>query len=148
MIRVLLCFLLLSAGLGAAQTIYIGKHELSRPVRPWEFLDAVGKPTVEPGLRCLAPFGHLILYGRAGGVPDPVNLMSLFQKSTKVSGFVLYTVSAMPDKHREGIEKSFQLMREGKLKLLIGKSFPLAEAAAAHRLMESRGSVGKLVLIP
>lgn len=111
-------------------------------------LDAVGKPTLEKGLRCLAPFGHLILYGRAGGIPDPVNLMSLFQKSTKVSGFVLYTVSSMPDKHQAGIENSFQLMKEGKLKLLIGKSFPLADAAEAHRLMESRRSVGKLVLIP
>lgn len=111
-------------------------------------LDAVGKPTLEKGLRCLAPFGHLILYGRAGGIPDPVNLMSLFQKSTKVSGFVLYTVSSMPDKHQAGIENSFQLMKAGKLKLLIGKSFPLADAAEAHRLMESRRSVGKLVLIP
>ena len=111
-------------------------------------LDAVGKPTLEKGLRCLAPFGHLVLYGRAGGIPDPVNLMSLFQKSAKVSGFVLYTVSSMPDKHREGIEKSFQLMKDGKLKLLIGKSFPLADAAEAHKLMESRGSVGKLVLVP
>jgi NADPH2:quinone reductase len=111
-------------------------------------LDAVGKPTLEQGLQCLAPFGHLILYGRAGGPPDPLNLLTLFQKSLKVSGFVLYTVSAMPDIHRAGIEKSFQLMREGKLKLLIGKSFPLAEAAEAHRYMESRQSVGKLVLIP
>jgi NADPH2:quinone reductase len=111
-------------------------------------LDAVGKPTLEKGLSCLAPFGHLILYGRAGGIPDPVNLMSLFQKSLKVSGFVLYTVSAMPEKHKEGIEKSFQLMRQGKLKMLVGKTFPLAEAAEAHRHMESRQSVGKLVLIP
>jgi NADPH:quinone reductase len=111
-------------------------------------LDAVGKPTLEKGLNCLAPFGHLILYGRAGGIPDPVNLMSLFQKSLKVSGFVLYTVSAMPDKHREGIEKSFQLMGQGKLKMLVGRTFPLAEAAEAHRYMESRQSVGKLVLIP
>ncbi len=111
-------------------------------------LDAVGKPTLEKGLRCLAPFGHLMLYGRAGGPPDPLNLFTLFQKSLKVSGFVLYTISAMPDKHREGIEKSFQLMGQGKLKLLIGKSFPLAEAAEAHRYMESRQSTGKLVLIP
>ncbi len=111
-------------------------------------LDAVGKPTLEKGLNCLAPFGHLILYGRAGGPPDPVNLTSLFQKSLKVSGFVLYTVSAMPDKHRQGIEKSFQLMEQGKLKMVVGKTFPLAEAAEAHRYMESRQSVGKLVLIP
>jgi NADPH2:quinone reductase len=111
-------------------------------------LDAVGKPTVEKGLRCLAPFGHLILYGRAGGIPDPVNLMALFQKSIKVSGFVLYTVSSMPAKHREGIEQSFKMMSEGKLKMLVGKTFPLADAPEAHRLMESRQSVGKLVLIP
>lgn len=111
-------------------------------------LDAVGQPTLEKGLNCLAPFGHLMLYGRAGGPPEPLNLLKLFQKSLKVSGFVLYTVSAMPDKHREGIEKSFQLMKEGKLKLLIGKTFPLAQAAEAHRHMESRQSTGKLVLIP
>jgi len=111
-------------------------------------LDAVGKPTLEKGIQCLRPFGHLILYGRAGGVPDPFNLLTLFQNSLKVSGFVLYTVSSMPDKHQEGIEQSFKLMEQGKLKMLIGKSYPLADAAEAHRLMESRGSVGKLVLIP
>ncbi|HXG17851.1 MAG TPA: quinone oxidoreductase [Methylomirabilota bacterium] len=111
-------------------------------------LDAVGKPTLEKGIQCLRPFGHLILYGRAGGVPDPLNLMTLFQNSLKVSGFVLYTVSAMPDKHKEGIEKSFQLMQQGKLKMLIGKKFALADAAEAHRHMESRQSVGKLVLVP
>lgn len=111
-------------------------------------LDAVGKPTLEKGLTCLAPFGHLIVYGRAGGAPDPLNLFSLFQKSVKVSGFILYTVSAMPEVHKKGIQQSLKLMDEGKLKLLIGKSFALAEAAQAHRHMESRQSVGKLVLIP
>jgi NADPH2:quinone reductase len=111
-------------------------------------LDAVGKPTFEKGLKCLAPFGHLLLYGRAGGPPAPLDPSVLFPNSVKVSGFILYTVSAIPDLHQRGIEKSFQLMQEGKLKLLIGKSFPLAEAAEAHRFMESRQSTGKLVLIP
>jgi NADPH:quinone reductase len=111
-------------------------------------LDANGKPTLEKGLSCLAPFGHLVFYGRAGGPPEPLNLFKLFQKSLKVSGFVLYTASAMPDLHRAGIEKSFQLMGEGKLKMLVGKTFPLAEAPQAHQYMASRQSVGKLVLIP
>lgn len=111
-------------------------------------LDAVGKPTLEKGLGCLAPFGHLVVYGRAGGVPDPLNVFGLFQKSIKVSGFVLYTVSAMPDVHRKGIQESFRYMADGKLTLLIGNTFPLAEAAEAHRHMESRQSVGKLMLIP
>ncbi len=111
-------------------------------------LDAVGKPTVEKGLSCLAPLGHLILYGRAGGSPEPLNLLTLVGKSHTVSGFVLYTIVDMPDKMLEGIVHSFQLMHEGKLRLRIGKTFPLAQAAEAHRLMEARQSVGKLVLIP
>ena len=111
-------------------------------------LDAIGKPTFEPGLKCLAPFGHLLLYGRAGGPPDPLNVFRLFEKSTKVSAFGLPVVFGMADLMREGIEKSFQLMRDGKLKLVIGKVFPLAQAAEALRLLQSRQSVGKLVLVP
>ncbi len=111
-------------------------------------LDAVGATTLNKGIGCLAPFGHLILYGRSGGAPEPLNLFRLFEKSTKVSGFTLYTVSAVPDVMRRGIEESFKLITEGKLKLLVGKSFPLVQAAEAHKFMESRQSVGKLVLIP
>lgn len=112
-------------------------------------LDAVGKPTFEEGLRCLAPFGHLILYGRAGGAPDPLNVSTLSPKSQKVSGFLLPTVTrGFPDKTRESADRCFALMREGRLRLHIGKTFPLAQAAEAHRYLESRQSTGKLILIP
>jgi NADPH2:quinone reductase len=112
-------------------------------------LDAVGSTTFDKGLSCLAPFGHLISFGRAGGGrPEPLNLFRLFDKSTKVSGFTLYTVAAVPDVMRRGIDESFKLIGQGKVKLLVGKSFPLAQAAEAHRFMESRQSTGKLVLIP
>ena len=111
-------------------------------------LDAVGKPTFEKGLTCLAPMGHLVLYGRAGGPPDPLNVFKLFQRSTKVSGFMLNQQHTGKERWQRGIEDSFRLMKEGKLKLLIGKKFPLFEASEAHRFMESRGSTGKLVLVP
>ncbi len=111
-------------------------------------LDAVGKPTVEAGLRCLAPFGHLIVYGRAGGSPEPVNPLSLMGKSLTVSGFVLYTIVGFPEKMLNGVVHSLRLLEEGKLKIRIGKTFPLAQAAEAHRFLESRQSTGKLVLIP
>lgn len=111
-------------------------------------LDAVGKPTFGKGLRCLAPFGHLILYGRSGGATEPFDLSRLSPHSLKVSGFVLYMLARLPDLMRRGIEASFQLMREGKLRLLVGRSFALAQAAEAHRFMESRQSTGKLLLIP
>ncbi len=111
-------------------------------------LDAVGATTMEKGLSCLAPFGHLILYGRSGGAPEPLNLFRLFEKSLKVSGFVLYTVAAVPDAMRRGIEESLRLIAEKKLRIVVGKAFPLAQATEAHRLMESRQSTGKLVLVP
>jgi NADPH:quinone reductase len=111
-------------------------------------LDAVGKPTFEKGLRCLAPLGHLILFGRAGGVPDRLNLMELFGKSIKVSGFAVTMMYALHDVHRRGVEDVFRLAREGKLTVPIGGKFPLAEAIAAHRFLESRRSTGKLLLIP
>jgi NADPH:quinone reductase len=111
-------------------------------------LDAVGATTLEKGLTCLAPFGHLILYGRAGGTPEPLNLFKLFEKSAKVSAFTLYTVATLPDVQRRGIEESIRLVAEKKVKIVISKTFPLAQAAEAHRLMESRQSVGKLILKP
>jgi len=112
-------------------------------------LDAVGKPTFEEGLRCLAMFGHLILYGRAGGPTDPLNVAALSAKSQKVSGFMVPTVTRnFPDKTRESARRCFELMREGKLKLHIGKTFSLSEAAEAHRYLESRQSTGKLILLP
>jgi NADPH2:quinone reductase len=111
-------------------------------------LDAVGATTMDKGLTCLAPFGHLILYGRSGGAPEPLNLFRLFEKSLKVSGFVLYTVAAVPEVMRRGIEESLRLITEKKVRIVIGKTFPLAQAAEAHRFMESRQSIGKLVLIP
>jgi NADPH2:quinone reductase len=111
-------------------------------------LDAVGKPTFEKGLKCLAPFGHLILFGRAGGMPDPLNLAKLMEKSLKVSGFVLPLIYSNREVMRRGLEHSFQLIREGKLTVPIGGSFPLAQAAEAHRFVLSRRSTGKVLLIP
>jgi len=112
-------------------------------------LDAVGKPTFEKGLACLAPFGHLILYGSAGGAPDPIDVRRhLFAKSQKISGFVVPMVYGMKEIHRRGLDAVFQLAREGKLTIPIGRTFPLAEAADAVRFLQSRRSTGKLLLIP
>ena len=111
-------------------------------------LDAVGATTMDKGLTCLAPFGHLILYGRAGGPPEPLNVFRLFEKSIKVSGFVLVH-SGRGARHDAARNRGVvQTDRGGKVKLLVGKSFPLAQAAEAHKFMESRQSTGKLVLIP
>src|SRR5205823_4824023 len=108
-------------------------------------LDAVGKPTFDKGLRCLAPFGHLILYGSAAGPPDPIEVRRLFAKSQKVSGFVVPMVYSMHDIHRRGLDAVFRLAHEGHLTIPIGGKFKLAEAAEALRFLQSRRSTGKLL---
>jgi NADPH2:quinone reductase len=111
-------------------------------------LDAVGKPTLTKGLGCLAPFGHLVLYGRAGGIPDPVNPMMLFGKALKISGFAVPMVYGMHEIHRRGLDDVYRLAREGKLTVPIGRRFPLADAVEAIRYLQSRQSMGKLLLLP
>jgi NADPH2:quinone reductase len=112
-------------------------------------MDAVGKPTFAEDLRCVAPLGHIVLYGRAGGAPDPLDTASLYPQCAKVSGFRLPTLSThFPEKIRESAAHCFGLMREGRLKVHVGKTFPLAQAADAHRHITSRQSVGKLLLVP
>jgi NADPH2:quinone reductase len=111
-------------------------------------LDAVGKPTFSKGLRCLAPLGHLILFGRAGGAPEPVNPLELFGKSIKVSGFAVTMMYALTEHHRRALDDVFRLAREGKLTVPIGGRFQLSEAMRAHQFLESRRSTGKLLLIP
>jgi NADPH:quinone reductase len=111
-------------------------------------LDAVGKPTFQKGLRCLAPLGHLILFGRAGGLPERLNPMELAGKSIKVSGFAVTMIYAFHEIHQRAVNDVFRLAREGKLTVPIGGTFALAQAAQAHRLIESRRSTGKLMLIP
>ncbi len=104
----------------------------------------VPKPEVKPGT--------VLIKVRAAGINFADTLFRqgqwLFEKSLKVSGFVLYTVAAVPEVMRRGIEESLRLITEKKVRIVIGKTFPLAQAAEAHRFMESRQSVGKLVLVP
>jgi NADPH2:quinone reductase len=110
-------------------------------------LDSVGRATFAGNLKCLAPLGHVILYGIASGSPEPVNIMaSLFERSLKVSAFYLFTLSQRPEVAREGIQRVISWITDDKLKIVIGLKLPLAQAAEAHRKMEGRETVGKILL--
>lgn len=109
-------------------------------------LDSVGKTTFEGSLRSLAPFGHIISYGAASGRPDPLNVLSLYEKSIKVSAFWLMTAARVPDVARRGVERVVEMVASKKLRLVIGLKLPLAQAAEAHRKMEARETVGKIIL--
>ena len=99
-------------------------------------------------MKSLAPFGHLVSYGIARGVPDPVEILPLYEKSLKVSAFWLFTATRVPEVARVGVEQVLSWIAGGRLRLHIGLRLPLAQAAEAHRRMETRETVGKILLIP
>ena len=112
-------------------------------------LDAVGKPTFEEGLRCLAPFGHLILYGRAGGPTDPLNVATL--SAEVAQGQRLHGADGDAHLPREDARQRRALLHphaRGQAQAPHRQDLHLAQAADAHRYLESRQSTGKLVLIP
>lgn len=111
-------------------------------------LDSVGKSTQQGSMKSLAPFGHLVSYGIASGVPDPIVIPPLYEKSLKVSAFWLFTAMQVPEVARAGVKQVLAWIAAGQLRLHIGLKLPLAQAAEAHRRMETRETVGKILLVP
>jgi len=109
-------------------------------------LDAVGKDTFQKGLEALAVRGHMIVYGRAAGLPDPIVPNSLMAKGLTLSGTSLVHFTATREELMERAGAVLGWLGRGRLKLTIHKTFPLAQAAEAHRLLENRQTVGKLIL--
>ena len=71
----------------------------------------------------------------------------LYEKSLKVSAFWLFTAARIPEVARVGVDRVLSWIATGQLRLHIGLKLPLAQAAEAHRRMEARETVGK-ILIP
>lgn len=108
-------------------------------------LDSVGLPTQAASLAMLAPFGELVHFGDAGGFPAPVNPDDLYARSIKISAFGL-------DERHDPIaaararQELVAWAADGSLRFLISGTLPLAEAAEAHRRIEARSTIGKLIL--
>jgi NADPH:quinone reductase len=111
--------------------------------------DAVGKDTWERSLNTLRPRGYLVVYGNSSGpVPaiDPLKLMSsgsLYVTRPTMGHYVLTREELMGR-----VNDIFGGIMAGKLKVRIGAAYPLADAGQAHRDLEARKTVGKLLLIP
>lgn len=109
-------------------------------------LDSVGLPTQAASLAMLAPYGELMHFGDSGGFPAPVDPNDLYGRSIKVSAFgldVRHDPLAIARARRELLEWA----ADGSLRFLVGGTLPLAEAAEAHRRIESRTTIGKLILM-
>jgi len=111
--------------------------------------DSVGKNTFERSLDSLAPLGHLVIFGQASGPVPPFDTAILNAKGslTLSRPSLTHNVANHADVSRRAGDL-FKWLESGQLNVKIGNVYSLAEAANAHRSLESRNSVGKILLIP
>jgi len=110
--------------------------------------DGVGKATFEKNLNVMRLRGMLVLYGMSSGPVPPVDPAKLSEKgSLYMARTMLAHFTATREELLARTSALFAMIAEGKLKLLIAKTYPLAEAPQAHRDMDARKIAGKLLLI-
>jgi NADPH:quinone reductase len=137
----------LALELGASEAF--GYDEFADAVRADVVLDTVGGEIFERSLAVLEPLGTVVAIGYAGGWWKPLDPAPLVGRNVGVIGFYLGRLTRLrPDVVGEAIGEVVGLWREGAFRPVVGATFPLAQAAEAHRLIEERRSVGKVVLVP
>lgn len=111
--------------------------------------DSVGKDTFMKSLDCLRPRGFMVLFGQSSGAVEPLNLGLLAQKgSLYVTRQTLATYTAKRADLVATANDLFEVVRAGAVKIEVNQTFPLADAADAHRALEGRKTTGSTVLVP
>lgn len=111
-------------------------------------LDMVGGDYIEKNIKALRPDGRLVYIAFLKGAKQEVNFMPLMLKRLTLTGSTLRSQSvARKGEIAAQLEQHvWPLVAKGEIKPLIAETFPLAEAAKAHELMESNAHIGKIVL--
>jgi NADPH2:quinone reductase len=111
--------------------------------------DGVGKTTVVRGLDALAPLGMMVSFGNASGPVEPIDPLAL---SRKGSLFLTRPTLGHYVAERAILERRagdvLGAVAAGTLRVRVDRSYPLAEAADAHRALQGRQTTGKLLLLP
>ncbi|MGE4321462.1 MAG: quinone oxidoreductase [Sphingobium sp.] len=111
--------------------------------------DGVGRDSWAASLACLKPRGMMVSYGNASGAVPGINLLDLSRGgSLYVTRPTLYDYTATPNDLAHTAQRLFDRMARGVVQANIGQRYPLANAADAHRALESRRTVGTTVLLP
>jgi NADPH2:quinone reductase len=123
--------------------------EFAEHVRADVVLDPVGGELAARSLGVLKPLGSFVAIGYAGGLWQDVNPALLVGRNIALVGFYLGRLMRLaPRLVKEATRELLQLWERGVIKPVVGATFPLAQASDAHRLIEERKSVGKVVLVP
>ena len=110
--------------------------------------DSVGKDTFTGSLDCLQPRGLLAVFGNGSGPVTGVDLGTLARGSYYVTRPTLMTYTALREDLEWMSKELFDVVKSGKVKIEINQTYPLADAAQAHRDLEARKTTGSTVLLP
>ncbi len=111
-------------------------------------LDIVGGPNIEKNIKAASPDARLIQLAFAAGSKVEINLMPIMLKRLSYTGSTLRTrpVAYKTRVAQELEAKVWPLIEAGKIRVVTGRTFALAEAIQAHAMMESAGHTGKILL--
>ena len=111
--------------------------------------DSVGKDTFFRSLDCLKPRGLMVSFGNSSGAVDPFSPGELAKRgSLYLTRPTLGAYMATRPELEAMAADLFGMVESGKVKIEVNQSFPLAQAADAHRALESRRTTGSTVLLP
>ncbi len=111
--------------------------------------DGIGKDTFMGSLDCLATLGLMVSYGSASAAVPPFELAILSQKgSLYLTRPTLMTYIAKREDLLKSAAELFSVVKKGAVRIAVNQTYPLKEAAQAHRDLESRKTTGSTVLLP
>jgi NADPH:quinone reductase len=110
--------------------------------------DSVGKDTIAGSLKCLKTFGTLVNFGQSSGPALDFKLSDLAVGSFSVTRPVLFHFTAESAYLQSASKALFGMIEKGALKINVNQRFPLADAARAHRALETRKTTGSTILVP
>ena len=112
-------------------------------------LASVGGEISRNSFELLARGGRFVVFGSSGGEPAPIGPEQAADRGITVTQYFGPPVGPRsPENQRRQTVEALTAAAEGRLRPFVGRRFPLAEAAAAHRAIESRQTVGKTLLVP
>ncbi len=111
-------------------------------------LEMVGADFPEKNLKCLNVFGRMVVFGAASGERGTIVPAALMKRCHAVVGFYLPQIMTRPDLFVPSLREVLAWISSGNLKLTIGATYPLDDAAEAHSDLEGRKTTGKLLLNP
>jgi NADPH2:quinone reductase len=111
--------------------------------------DSVGQATFMQSLDCLRPMGMMVSFGQASGSVPPLDLGELAARGSLFltrPSLMAYTAAREDLLNHAG--DLFEVVQSGAVKIEVNQTYPLAEAARAHRDLEARKTTGSTILIP